>query len=201
MADERLIEIPDDEMPNFTRIAEEAANGTLGSTPGGGELTLVDLSEGDPGDETPHERNRRTPVRGAISYLNMAFPMSTYLLFSAWDERQVDNLTTAEEKAKWDAEPEGSRFVRWVEEMAARDIAADELRSQDERVYWLGGLFQALTYKKLIVDTHMKDFDIEFKKNRKLWKKSSFDRHRARLGNEWSDEAIWDLIGVDIDDE
>jgi hypothetical protein len=203
MADDNqpIIQIPDDD--ELFRIAQAAIQGQMGTDQGPGDLPQWD--EGDTHD-TPIESDKRlnasrSPIRGAVAYLHFLLPNDCYLLFSAWDERQAQKKAETPEAVAWDAVREPDKIVDWIRGMAGRDVEADEMRNTDERHYWFGGLFRGLTYKKLIVDTHMRGFETQLKDQLRLVRSQQRDRIRQRLGSEWTDEAIDDLLGPQPDDE
>lgn len=203
MADDtrRLIEIPDDD--ELLRIAQAAVQGQPGADEGEGDLQQWNLNES--GDDPPAAGERshgsRTPIRGAVAYLHFPLPNDCYLLFSAWDERQAQKKAETPEAVAWDAVREPDKIVDWIRGMAGRDVEADETRNPEDRHYWFGGLFRGLTYKKLIVDTHMRGFETQLKEQLRLVRSQQRDRIRQRLGAEWTDEAIDDLLGPLPDDE
>ena len=203
MADERsiLIETPGEE--ELLHIASQVANGQFGTEPDEGDLPDWNPLDGDddPGASTPRSNGKKSPVRGAVAYVGFGVPMDCYLAFTAWDEQKAKALKDTPDEAAWEATREADKMVDWLREMVGRDLEADEGRHPDERHYWFGGLFQGLTYKKLVVDTHMRGFETQLKQQLRLVRQQQMDRIRQRLGGEWTDEAIEDLLGPLPDDE
>lgn len=181
-----MIELPDEE--DLTQIAHQVLNGQFGSD-GEGELDLPDLTGEDPPDQgSASLRRQRTPVRGHLAYLNVPLSMALYMGFRMFDEQATHK------DAQWRNIPEADRILIWLEGMMGRDGLADEDRPPDEKVYWPGGLFQGLTFKKLIVDTHMRGYDEQLAKQNRIRRDLQRKRLQDKLGADWPEEAIDDLL-------
>lgn len=203
MADETqqpLIEIPDDD--DLSQIVQGVMSGQHGTMTDEGDLPWGVGNDTDDSSEagTRYEKVQ-SPIRGAVSYLSFGIPMDCYLAFSAWDERESAQVTGTPNEATWQAVPERDKMVQWFREMVGRDLEADENRTPDERHYYFGGLFKGLTYKKLVIDTHMRGSTAQWKKQLRLVRAQERIRFRDRMGPEWTDEAIDDVLGPLPDDE
>lgn len=191
MADgDNLIEIPDDD--ELLSIANQVNSGQFGTEGDDGDLSLTDLTGGDSDpDERPYQP-RKTPARGAVSYLSIGIPLDVYVAFAAHDERDAKHDPQYHE-----ATPEAERFVQWLQSVVGRDMEADERRPADQRQYWWGGLYRGLSYQKLVEETHRKDDGTKLRQQLKHLREQQIARVRAKLGGDWTDDAIDDLLGPD----
>lgn len=202
MADERqpLIEIPDDD--TLVEIATQAANGQLGTESDGSDLPDWDLAGDADDDNSPSSReaHRRTPIHGTVTYARVPLNTDFLVAFGAADEQRIRQEG---EDSRYAQLPEAARMAMYLKGLWARDMAADEFRPPDQKVYWLGGLFRGATYRSLIVDTHMRDFDKTLKEQFQARNRVQFERARKMLGPEWTDEAIAEMLGTDsaLDEE
>lgn len=195
-----LIEVSDDE--DLNQIVQGVINGQGGTGTDDGDLPWPD--DGDDGDRPDASRRYervQSPVRGAVSYVSFGVPMDCYLAFTAWDEREAVRVQNTADESAWGAVSERDKMVQWMRGMVGRDLEADETRTPNERHYYFGGLFKGLTYKKLVIDTHMRGSTAEWKKQLRLVRSQERARVRERLGPEWTDEAIDELLGPLPDDE
>lgn len=187
---ENLIEIPDDD--ELLSIANQVNNGQFGTEPDDGDLTLTDLTDDGEDPDTRPYQPRKTPVRGSVSYLSIGIPLDVYVAFAAYDEREAK-----QDPQYHEATPEGERFIGWLQTLVGRDMEADERRPADQKQYWWGGLYRGLSYKKLVEETHRQDDGAKLRHQLKLLRTQQVARIRAKLGGEWTDDAIDDLLGPD----
>ena len=201
-----LIEIDDDD--DLTLIANQVANGQAGSEEGEGDLPGGwdlngddDRSEVDPRTYVP----RKTPVHGQVAYANVPLGSDFQFIFAAADEQRIrverEKQGDPETPSAYEQIPDPVRMAMYIQGMMGRDIQADERRPADQKVYWPGGLFKGASYKTLIVDTHMRDFDKTLKKQLEAQRRVQFRQARKMLGPEWSDETILHMLGADTTDE
>lgn len=188
---ENLIDIPDDE--DLLEIANAANAGQFGTEAGEGDLALADLTGDD--DTDPDRRPytpRKSPVKGSVAYMHFGLPLDIYLAFAAADEQSARIDPKFYEEV-----PESERLIAWLQAVVGRDMEADERRPRDKKVYWWGGLYRSLSYKKLVEDTHRQDDDDRLRLKLRLLRDQQMVRVRAKLGPDWTDDAIEDLLGPD----
>ena len=187
--DKNLIEVPDTD--ELLRIAQEVGQGTTDFSNDSGDLSPSEFNTEESDDPLAGRApERRTPIRGHVNYLSLGIPMDIYLAFSAYDEQMIRL-----ESPNWMQTSESDRMVMWIQSMVGRDLAVDEQRATDERLYWWGGLFRGISYRNLVMDTHMKGYDAKLKQQLKLLRTQQYERVRLQLGPEWTDEAVEELLG------
>lgn len=185
-----LIEIPEED--ELLQIANSAVNGQFG-TEGDGDMPDWDLTGADDGVNTRTDNgpmNRRTPMRGAVAYLYVGIPMSVYHAFTGYDEQRH-----RVEGDAWDNLREEERITTYLEELVGRDMQADERRPPADKVYWFAGLYRGQTFKSLVEAAHAKDDEAEFQKRNRLLRAQQRARFRERMGSEWTDDQIDEVLG------
>ena len=197
MADEMrgYVDIPEDE--EFVNIAVDAANGQLGTGSDDGDLQGDDwLNSGDstPISDSRSRRPQRAAVHGQAVYVSVPLGNDFLYAFGAADEMII---TREGEDGEYLQIPERDRMAMYIKGLIGRDMEADERRTPDKKIYWLGGLYRGATYKNLIVDTHMRDFDKTLKEQWNAKAAIQFKRMREELGPEWSDSKIAYMLGMD----
>ena len=202
MDDQDKIFLETDDEPDFTQFAQQAVEGGGGTGPEGDMAWGVDDATDDPVGKPEAPNARRTPIRGSYAYLSVPLGMDLYLGFSAFDEGQKLRERQGElDPTEWSAYPEADRLVMWVQGMMARDIERDEKSPEPQRLYYFSGLFRGLTYRKLIVDPHLRGMDAKLRERDRLRRQQQIARVQQKMGPEWTEDAVEDLLGPeDFDD-
>lgn len=187
---QRLIELPDDE--ELFRMAQAAVQGRAGTDAGAGELHQWDDDDprNAPIESAPASSPRRTPIHGAVAYMRVPLSMAVYHGFAAYDEARRRKLGDALYQVS-----ESDRMAAYLEMMVGHSILADDKRSDEEKIYFFQGLYRGQTFQELVAATHVRDEESEWAQRAKLIRRQECERVRAKLGNEWTDERINEMLG------
>lgn len=188
--DETLIELPDEsgDEPDFAGIASEVQ--------GGAEIGDLAINDRDSDPDEPPARRPRSPVRMQFSYVTVHAPLDLWVQFLAWNEGP---LRTDDEQ--FQALPEAERFILWQQEIAARDVMADDRRPPDQKEYNFSAFFGSRSYRKVVMGGQPNDAERLIRARQTLFRRQLADRLRAKLP-EWSEEEIRTvLIGPDGSEE